>query len=331
VCPTMTINLYECSSLVVASEIELSARSTDRKDLADVDVTVVMGEEVNPPYQRPSPDVVAELIVNNRVAYTICRVDGGYVARFPWVADIEIDAALQRVVCHPVPAGLETLIPIILPGTICAFLLSMRGTCVLHGSAVELGGRALSFVGASGQGKSTMAAVFCSAGASLVTDDVMPVDFGREGTDENAVLTRGIGFEIRLREQAAPLAESFGEGRTHLTGDLRHAVAPEMSLMQHIPLAAILLPRPDRVHPEVKAELLPASRASLILGQCQRIEGWREKDRLRRNFEDVSRIVEGVPVFEVQVPWGPPFQDDLAFEVLRACGLEDFSSILAQG
>jgi len=88
-----------------------------------------------------------------------------------------------------------------------------------------------------------------------------------------------------------------------------------------LPLSAIVLPRPDRDHPEVRARRLGAGEASLALGRCQRIEGWQGPDHLRRQFIDVGRIVSAVPVFEVSVPWGPPFADDLASRVLEACEL----------
>ena len=61
--------------------------------------------------------------------------------------------------------------------------------------------------------------------------------------------------------------------------------------------------------------------ASLELGRCQRIEGWYGKDHLRRQFVDVGRVVASVPVFEVAVPWGPPFGDHLAQEVLDVCAI----------
>jgi hypothetical protein len=316
------VGLYECSGLTVASDIPLAAPKSAIVDPAEADVTVVLGNEVDPPFERPSTDLVAELVVGDYLCYSICRVGDGYVARLPWIADFHIDADLRRVVCHPVASKQSEVIPIIIPGTITAFLLSMGGHCVLHGSAVDLGGRALAFVGVSGQGKSTMAAVFCADGASLVTDDVLPLEFGEEGTDSGPVFCLRSGHEIRLREKAASLARHFGDDAVRITTDERHAVAPPPSPFERVPLSAIVLPRPDREHPEVRARRLGAGEASLALGRCQRIEGWQGPDHLRQQFIDVGRIVSVVPVFEVAVPWGPPFADDLADRVLEACQLD---------
>jgi hypothetical protein len=315
------VGLYECSGLTVASDIPLAAPKSAIVDPAEADVTVVLGNEVDPPFERPSTDLVAELVVGDYLCYSICRVGDGYVARLPWIADFHIDTDLRRVVCHPVASKQSEVIPIIIPGTITAFLLSMGGHCVLHGSAVDLGGRALAFVGVSGQGKSTMAAIFCADGAALVTDDVLPLEFGDEGTDPGPVFCLRSGHEIRLREKAASLARHFGDDAVRITPDERHAVAPPPSPFERVPLSTIVLPRPDRDHLEVRARRLGAGEASLALGRCQRIEGWQGADHLRRQFIDVGRIVSAVPVFEVSVPWGPPFADDLAGRVLEACQL----------
>jgi hypothetical protein len=313
------IGLYECSGLTVASEIPLAAPKSTIADPAEADVTVVLGNEVDPPFERPSVDLIAELVVDDYLCYTICRVDDGYVARLPWIADFHIDADLRRVVCHPVASRQSEVIPIVIPGTITAFLLSMAGHCVLHGSAVDLGGRALAFVGVSGQGKSTMAAIFCADGATLVTDDVLPLEFGEAGTDPGPVFCLRSGHEIRLREKAASLARHFGDDAVRITTDERHAVAPPPSPFERVPLSAIVLPRPDRDHSEVRARRLGAGEASLALTRCQRIEGWYGPDHLRQQFIDIGRTVSAVPVFEVSVPWGPPFADDLAGRVLEAC------------
>jgi hypothetical protein len=312
--------VYSCSGLTVSSESPLSAPMAVCCNPADADVTLILGDEVEQPFERPSAELVAELVLEKYLCYTFCRVGDGYVGRMPWIADFVISADLTHVVCHPVPSGLKEVIPIVVPGTITAFLLAMRGRCVLHGSAVDVGGQGVAFVGPSGQGKSTMAAIFCSAGASLVTDDVLPLEFG--GTGESSVSCTRSTNEIRLREKAVSLAQRFGRESVRKTQDERHAVTTETSPLEQVPLAAIVLPRPDREHLEVTARRLASGEASLALGRCERIEGWRSRGHLLQQFSDIGRVVESVPVFEVWVPWGPPFGDDVANSVLTACGID---------
>ncbi len=314
---------YECSGLQMTSEIALSAPLAVNQDLGTVDVFLDLGEPADPPFERPSEEVVAELAVDGFPWYTFCRVDSGYIGRMPGIADFVIDDSLRKIVCHPTVTGRSEVIPIVVPGTVTAFLLALRGQCVLHGSAVVLREGAIAFVGASGQGKSTMAAMFCAAGADLVTDDVLPLAFGDGFADSDGIYCIRSGREIRLREKSASLADRFGvDTSIRVTEDERLAIAPSSTALARHPLSAIILPRPDRESLHVTCRSLGAAEASFQLGRYGRIEGWRGRDHLRRQFIDVGRVVASVPVFEVAVPWGPPFASDLPQRVLEVCGLD---------
>ena len=316
-------HFYEWSGLRISSEIPLAAPRVIGADSSEVDVAIMLGESRTPPFERPSGDVVAELVVDGFPRYTICRVGDDYVCRIVSVGDFVIDADLRRVVCHPTDDGRRDVLPIIIAGTVTAFILAMGGWYVLHGSAVEVGGRALAFVGSSGQGKSTMAAMFCAAGAPLVTDDILPLEFETSpATAVEAVRCLRSGSEIRLREKSASLAERFAsDTRVRITADDRHAVESASSEHDRIPLGAIILPRPDREQSEVSARVVPPGEAAYWLSRCQRIEGWQGRDELRKQFNDAVRVVEAVPVFEVMVPWGPPFAADLPQRIQECCGL----------
>ncbi|MCE7698049.1 MAG: hypothetical protein K8E24_004165 [Methanobacterium paludis] len=56
-------------------------------------------------------------------------------------------------------------------------LLYQRGYLVLHGSAVNINGNAVGFVGWQGEGKSTAVAALNAKGYPLVTDDILTIDF----------------------------------------------------------------------------------------------------------------------------------------------------------
>lgn len=64
---------------------------------------------------------------------------------------------------------------IYLLGPILGLLLRLRGTTCLHASAVNMGGRAVAFVGAAGTGKSTTAAAFARQAFAVLSDDIVPV------------------------------------------------------------------------------------------------------------------------------------------------------------
>jgi hypothetical protein len=229
------------------------------------------------------------------------------------LADFEIDGAGQRVTYYRDPAARD-LVAILIAGSVVAYLLSSAGRLVLHASAVEVDGAALGFVGFSGQGKTTVATLLCAEGYPLVTDDLLPVDPGPEG-----VTCTPAGIELRVRDKVEALLERFSSGAVRgRTLDDRHAVAPLATSAERLRLAALVIPWPDRTTSSVSARRLPPGEAALLLARCQRIEGWRAPSQLRAQFNSISAVVASVPVFEMQVPWGPPFPTTLAEQVVAA-------------
>lgn len=68
------------------------------------------------------------------------------------------------------------LIGLPLLGPVMACWFHRRGSLVLHGSAVSIGGQAHVFLGDKGTGKSTTAASLVAAGFPLIADDVVVLD-----------------------------------------------------------------------------------------------------------------------------------------------------------
>lgn len=60
--------------------------------------------------------------------------------------------------------------------------LHRRGRLVLHGSAVDVGGQAVVLLGQKGAGKSTTAAALLDRGHALLTDDLVTIVAGADGT-----------------------------------------------------------------------------------------------------------------------------------------------------
>lgn len=71
----------------------------------------------------------------------------------------------------------EDEIRLYLLGTCMGVLLMQRKILPLHGSAVEINGKAYALLGDSGAGKSTLAKAFLNRGYKLLSDDVIAVTF----------------------------------------------------------------------------------------------------------------------------------------------------------
>lgn len=101
------------------------------------------------------------------------RMGADYVCLWPGLLALVMDerGSVKGVV--PGPAATDAVVEKLTQGEGAAFARHLRGRLSLHASAVELGGRALAFVGDSGAGKSTLAHELCQhLGASLLADDV---------------------------------------------------------------------------------------------------------------------------------------------------------------
>ena len=86
----------------------------------------------------------------------------------------------SEVIIEPDPnACAEDLHPF-LTGPVLSVLLHQRGLFVLHASAVVIKDFAVGFLGAKGDGKSTLAAHLQVRGHKLIADDIVPVDLANE-------------------------------------------------------------------------------------------------------------------------------------------------------
>src|SRR5687767_37791 len=96
--------------------------------------------------------------------------DDALVLRIPEVASYRIDAT--SILVSPAPAVPEQNLRLYLLGSAFGALLHQRGLLPLHANAVEIDGKAVAFMGASGEGKSTLAAWFHDRGFNIIADDV---------------------------------------------------------------------------------------------------------------------------------------------------------------
>lgn len=86
----------------------------------------------------------------------------------------------DRILVSPMVNVTEDKIRLFLLGTCMGIILLQRGILPLHGSAVNINGRAYAFVGDSGAGKSTLASAFLKRGFQLISDDVIPVTLDQD-------------------------------------------------------------------------------------------------------------------------------------------------------
>lgn len=100
------------------------------------------------------------------------RAEGAYFLKFPHIAVFQIYPHSLTVVGYPEAANLSIVRHMLLDQVIPR-LLFHRGELVIHGSAVLADDATLIFLGATGQGKSTLALALCTLGFPLLSDDCL--------------------------------------------------------------------------------------------------------------------------------------------------------------
>jgi len=301
--------------LRIRAEVPLAGRPAEGDRGPDLEIC--LGPEVPPPDGPPPGQVLAHWEINAAQWYTFTRLHtGAHVLRIAGAAEIIMDADLRRMVVHPERGADPALVPVLANGTLPAFVLMMAGEPILHASAVDVGGRAVAFVGSSGMGKSTMATLFCAAGAGLLTDDLLRV------TPEHQPRCYLGATELRLRKASDELASGFSDPpSSRRTGDGRDALRPRPADSELLPLAAIVVPQPDHHAPAPELERLGQMDALIALASHPRIHGWRDPVGQGQLFRFAGDIAAAVPVYRARVPWGPPFSPSIVPTLLEHLGL----------
>lgn len=163
----MSVLRYRCFGLSIDSEVPL-IEFLESDPGPSADIVIRRGEGIEALWRetgggegfRPAPGGGFAMHVEG-VTY---RVRGG--------REITVEAR---------PGADPGLVRLYLLGSALGMALHQRGMLVLHGATVESGpGEAAMFVGDSGEGKSTLAAVMAARGRAVFGDDTMPVGPGGE-------------------------------------------------------------------------------------------------------------------------------------------------------
>ncbi len=207
-------------------------------------------------------------------------------------------------------------------------LLHGRGMLPLHAGGVAVGGEAVGFMAPKGFGKSTLALMMATRGASLLSDDTLPLEtegelLGWPGEGRLKVwddAARELGVPLPDRPPLATLGPSetaSGEEKRKYLLTVRDAPSLRTASRPY-PVAALylLVPSPAEDAPpddgrgsgraaEPPERLrLSAVDASLALVACAKIAPLLHGADAPMLLERATRAAERVPVYAVRVPRG---------------------------
>jgi len=218
-----------------------------------------------------------EWLGDNSVVTSFHRTPGGYLVRFPQLADFEISQDAGAVACHPAPSVDQATCDHLFLNQVLPLVLSKRGKLVFHGSVVEIAGSAAAFLGPSGMGKSTLAAAFVNAGHRFLGDDGFVLEKAGDGSrvlpshpsirlwndSESAILAGRWakappvscsgknrlleGTKGRFCDEALPLGAAYFLGKTTRSAIRFEPLDPSEALLQWVRNSFLLDPREPAV------------------------------------------------------------------------------------
>jgi len=163
-----------------------------------------------------------------------------FMLRVPGVARFLLTGG--RAVAYETETSDESDVAIFLIGTVLGILLHQRGQVVLHASAVRVGDRAVLFCGASGAGKSTMAAALGERGFALLADDVCAI-----GVTLGGPTAYPDGRLLKLWGHAIDQLELQDRRGAFVRAALqKFYVEPKVSTVEPLPLGAVYVLREER-------------------------------------------------------------------------------------
>jgi hypothetical protein len=222
------------------------------------------------------------------------RLGADYLLRFPELADFEVSADGTRVQGFPAPGVPSPTVEHLYLNQALPLALSRQGKLVLHGSAVDIGGLGVAFLGESGRGKSTLAASFATGGDRFLTDDGLLLEWA--GSRCMIVPSHP---SIRLWEdsQDALVNEHVAMApAVSFTSKARFLAGPDIAFCdQAQPLRRLYFLGDGQVETPTVEPLRPAE-ALIELVKHSFLLDIEAQDGLARHFDDLSRLA-ALPIY----------------------------------
>lgn len=248
------------------------------------------------------PPIEGELV--NSIAVTA----EGAILNIPGVGRYLIRDGREMVI-EPDPQGSERHLRLFLLGSAFGAILHQRHLLPLHANSIEIGGRAIAFMGHSGAGKSTMAAWFHDRGFNVLADDVCVVTFEEAGAP---LAQPGIP---RLRMWRDALEASGRSAEAHELSfddaDKYNVPTRESGATGPVALGAIYLlekseeaSAADFIRPLTGIEAIDALVANTYRGAYVPMMGTTAK-----HLASCVALARSVPIFAVRRLWGKDHLD----------------------
>ena len=222
------------------------------------------------------------------------RQGAGYLLRFPELADFEVSADGCTVQGFPAPGVSSPTVEHLYLNQVMPLALSRQGKLVLHGSAVDIGGQGVAFLGESGRGKSTLAASFATEGTRFLTDDGLLLEWV---DDRCMILPSHPSIRLWEDSQDALVSERTAMApAVSFTSKSRFLAGPGIAFCDEArPLRRLFFLGEGEVETPTIEPLRPAE-ALIELVKHSFLLDIEARDMLARHFDDLSRLA-ALPIY----------------------------------
>ena len=255
----------------------------------------------SPPAPEREGVVLGDADVEHDVKVRLIGLGGRYRLTYDDTGVFDVSADGQDIVWSPAEGASTEAARLDVLGRVMAVALHAAGVLCLHGSAVATSWGAVGFLGPKFHGKSSLATAMIDAGATLLTDDTLPVRIvaGRARAHPGV-------HAIRLWQDAA---ERLGTrvGRTGDTEAVKHTFSdlPEERLMvEDAPLRTVYLLQPVKPaadRPPVQRFALDPVRAAVSLVGHSKLGALLGKSETPNVLDRAVAIANAAPVYRLEV------------------------------
>lgn len=202
-----------------------------------------------------------------------------------------------QILVEQAPHASARNVGLYLLGSAFGILLHQRGLLPLHANAIEIDGRAVAFCGASGAGKSTMAAWFHDRGHRILADDVCVIGF----VDGIAMAQAGLPRLRLWRDALTTSGRDAADFRQSFDDMDKYDVPTGEVRSEALPLGAVY--RLERGEAGIR-RLSGAAAVETLIANTYRGEYLKFTGGTRRHFADCVGLARKVPVFAAERAWG---------------------------
>ena len=244
-------------------------------------------------------DIIGEML-NPPCAIRLKKNNAGFRLSHSCTAEYDVSGDGSRITCSPRPTADSESLRYDIANRVMAVALHASGALCLHGSAVRIAGSVIAFLAPKGYGKSTLASALLSAGAQLVTDDMLAVKFLPQVSALPGI------FGLRLRDDSAEkFLDPSMQSRRGVDGKhVVDALSDSRVMLSEAPLSAIYMLAPIRsteTDAAVTRTLLPPRAAAMALVTHAKIATLLGAAEAPVVLERAAALAREVPVFQLHV------------------------------